>query len=75
VTETQVVGDLVVATALLRALRAMGATVAVDDFGSGWAPLTYLSTLRPQVLKLDKDMADGLECSSYQRDVVGGIAA
>jgi diguanylate cyclase (GGDEF)-like protein len=39
---------------LLRALRDDGVTVAVDDFGTGYASLAYLRDLPVDVLKLDR---------------------
>ena len=40
----------------LAALRAAGALVAVDDAGAGYAGLRHLLVLRPEIIKLDRDL-------------------
>ncbi len=45
----------------LRALRAIGVMVAVDDFGAGYATLARLRALQPDVLKIDRSLVAGSE--------------
>ena len=55
-TEHRAVEDM---TSLLRALdhlRARGAAIAVDDAGSGYSGLSQLLKLRPQMLKVDREL-------------------
>jgi diguanylate cyclase (GGDEF)-like protein len=40
----------------VRALRALGIRVAVDDFGAGYASLARLRTLEPDVIKVDRSL-------------------
>lgn len=40
----------------LEHLRALGVKIAIDDFGSGHANLSYLSSLPAQILKLDRSL-------------------
>ncbi|HET7203929.1 MAG TPA: EAL domain-containing protein [Steroidobacteraceae bacterium] len=61
VTETAAVANIVRAEALIRRLRELGCTVALDDFGRGLSSLTYLKTLPVTHLKID---------GSFVRDVV-----
>jgi EAL domain-containing protein (putative c-di-GMP-specific phosphodiesterase class I) len=35
-------------------LKAMGVMLAIDDFGTGHSSLSYLKTLNPDVLKIDR---------------------
>jgi EAL domain-containing protein (putative c-di-GMP-specific phosphodiesterase class I) len=42
-------------------LRAMGALIAVDDAGAGYAGLRQILTLRPQILKLDRELVMGVD--------------
>ena len=53
-TETAVLDDLERAAAQLRELRAMGVQVALDDFGIGQSPLTLLSRLPFNVVKIER---------------------
>jgi len=40
----------------VRALRALGVQVAVDDFGAGYASLARLRALEPDVIKVDRSL-------------------
>ncbi|MCV7425217.1 putative bifunctional diguanylate cyclase/phosphodiesterase [Mycobacterium montefiorense] len=53
ITEDLLVGDLAKARAVLNRLREAGIRVAIDDFGSGYASLTYLRELPIDDVKLD----------------------
>jgi EAL domain-containing protein (putative c-di-GMP-specific phosphodiesterase class I) len=46
--------------ARLAALREAGARIAVDDAGSGYAGLEHILHLRPEVLKLDRVLVQGV---------------
>lgn len=46
--------------ATLQRLAAKGALVAADDVGAGYAGLSQLMRLRPQMVKLDRGLVDGL---------------
>jgi EAL domain-containing protein (putative c-di-GMP-specific phosphodiesterase class I) len=60
VTETSLVEDLELATNALRRLVDLGAMVSIDDFGTGWASLTYLRQFPVHALKIDRVFVEGL---------------
>ena len=55
-TEHRVIEDLAPLVRQLSALRERGAMIAVDDAGSGYSGLRQLLELRPQLVKLDRDL-------------------
>ena len=51
---------------ILNQLKARGFTIALDDFGSGYSSLNYLSYLPIDNLKIDKSFIDDLEMEKNQ---------
>ena len=60
-TETVLLRDLTEAAATLRALRDVGVTISVDDFGMGHASLRYLRELPVGMVKIDRSIVAGFE--------------
>lgn len=54
VTETALLSDPARADVVITALRALGVGIAVDDYGTGHASLTYLKRLDVDELKVDR---------------------
>lgn len=54
ITENLMMRDLVLTGATLRALKALGISVAIDDFGIGYSSLSYLKNFPLNVLKIDQ---------------------
>lgn len=54
VTESLLMSDPALARATLTELRAMGLTLSIDDFGTGFCSLSYLRDLPVNVIKIDK---------------------
>jgi len=61
VTETALVEDLDQATDLLEHLAALGIGITIDDFGTGWASLTYLKQFPVHALKIDQSFVAGID--------------
>ena len=59
----------------LNAMSAMGLTLAIDDFGSGFSSLNYLKRLPVDVLKIDRMFIKDLEEDESDRAIVTGIIA
>jgi EAL domain-containing protein (putative c-di-GMP-specific phosphodiesterase class I) len=45
----------------LRELDALGAIIAIDDFGSGYSSLAYLSKLPIGIIKIDQSFVHGID--------------
>ena len=45
---------------ILREIRSHGIRLAVDDLGSGYSNLKYISDLQPEIVKLDRELISGL---------------
>nr|WP_307793901.1 GGDEF domain-containing phosphodiesterase [Actinotalea soli] len=72
ITETALMEDAEAAVATLGQLKEIGVGLAVDDFGTGYASLTYLRTLPLDELKIDRTFVDGVAHSPHDRAIVAG---
>jgi EAL domain-containing protein (putative c-di-GMP-specific phosphodiesterase class I) len=73
VTEQAVVDDYEDLEYVLRALRAAGAAIAVDDAGAGYASLQHIVALRPQFVKLDRSLVAGLDHDDAKLAVIEAL--
>ena len=55
-TESTVLGDIDFANDLLRSVRDLGARIELDDFGSGYLGLLYLSKRPIDTIKIDRHL-------------------
>jgi EAL domain-containing protein (putative c-di-GMP-specific phosphodiesterase class I) len=56
---------------VLREVRSrVGAHLVVDDFGAGYSNLKHISDLEPRVVKLDRNLVEGLERKPRQQKLV-----
>lgn len=59
----------------LTALSALGVRLALDDFGSGYSSLGYLTRLPFDRLKVDRSFVEGIATKPEKRKLLGGIIA
>ncbi|WP_244487259.1 EAL domain-containing protein [Afipia sp. Root123D2] len=59
----------------LTALSGLGVRLALDDFGSGYSSLGYLTRLPFDLLKVDRVFVDGIASAPEKRKLLGGIIA
>jgi EAL domain-containing protein (putative c-di-GMP-specific phosphodiesterase class I) len=60
VTEGVIMRDLQQAVAKMGELRAMGISLSIDDFGTGFSSLGYLKRLPIHEIKIDRSFIDGI---------------
>jgi EAL domain-containing protein (putative c-di-GMP-specific phosphodiesterase class I) len=75
ITDSVLLSDSETVLATLNKLRAMGICVAMDDFGTGHASVSFLRNFRFDKIKIDRsfirDLADGSRSSAIVRAVTG----
>ncbi len=59
ITETALLDDVQAAVATLESMKELGVRLCLDDFGTGFSSLTYLSKLPIDVLKIDRSFVSG----------------
>ncbi len=59
----------------VKALRAIGYRMALDDLGAGYAGLTTFAALEPEVVKLDMVLVRGVDREPIKRRLIGSMAA
>ena len=73
VTETSLLHDPDAVLPLLRRLRALGSSLALDDFGQGFSSLSHLRSLEADGIKIDKAFIDDLLTSSVDQTIVAAV--
>ncbi|MEY2447011.1 MAG: hypothetical protein QOH79_487, partial [Acidimicrobiaceae bacterium] len=75
VTETVLITDFDQASATLHSLADRGVGISIDDFGTGWASLTYLKSFPIHVLKIDRSFVADIDQSADGVAIVRSILA
>ena len=73
ITESVFMKDIERVIASMQAIRGLGVSFAVDDFGVGFSSLQYLSRLPLDCLKIDKSFIDGMEKAPEKVLLVQGV--
>ena len=61
------------AASTIHALKEMGFTISVDDFGSGYSSYTLLNYLPMDVMKIDRSLLVASDDSDRMRSILGNI--
>lgn len=72
-TEHSLVDDMAFAKSILDDIHGIGFKVALDDFGTRYSSLNYLSTIPFDTLKIDKSYIDDIASNQKKRVVVEEI--
>ena len=73
ITESEKVDDLAHVRNIVDYYRQRGFKTAIDDFGSGYAGLGWLTSLKPAVLKLDMGLIRDIDQDTVKQAVLKGI--
>ena len=73
VTETALAGDVDRVVRVLATLREHGVRIAIDDFGVGYASITYLSKFPASELKIDKSLVAHVTTDARMAKLVESI--
>ena len=75
ITEAMPLDDLGSAIRIMRELKQLGVSLAVDDFGTGWSSLAYLRHFPLDRLKIDRsftrDVTRAADAAAITRTVIG----
>ncbi|MEN0038268.1 MAG: bifunctional diguanylate cyclase/phosphodiesterase [Cellvibrio sp.] len=75
ITETAMLEDLERAKRIMLRCRDLGARMAVDDFGTGYASLTYIKRLPLDIIKIDRSFVADLPGNKVDWDITKGIVS
>jgi diguanylate cyclase (GGDEF)-like protein len=75
ITETAMLDDLERAKRIMLRCRDLGARMAVDDFGTGYASLTYIKRLPLDIIKIDRSFVVDLPTNKVDWDITKGIVS
>lgn len=73
ITESSLTGEIDEVTEKLQTLRDMGVSLSIDNFGTGYSPLTYLRLLPINQLKVDQSFIHNINADSNDSIIVTTI--
>jgi EAL domain-containing protein (putative c-di-GMP-specific phosphodiesterase class I) len=73
ITEGEKIQDYPSLNRALARLRARGLRVAIDDAGAGFAGITHLIELRPDIIKLDIELTRNIDSDPHRKALVGSL--
>jgi diguanylate cyclase len=75
ITETALIMDPERTTHILRQIKALGVSIAMDDFGVGYSSLSTLRAFPFDKIKLDRSFMSELEASPQARAIIRAVLA
>lgn len=75
ITETVAISDLSETKRFAETLNQLGGSVAIDDFGAGFTSIRHLSTLALSIMKIDKEMLNGIPGNADQEHLLRMMVA
>ncbi len=73
ITETVMIADDMRVVATLQALKALGITIAMDDFGAGYSSLSYLLRFPFDRIKIDRSFINEIENVSHSIAIIRAV--
>lgn len=73
ITEHAQVKDYNQLRATLNEIRATGVRIAVDDAGAGFASLRHILRFEPEIIKLDRELTEGIATDRQQQALAAGL--
>lgn len=73
ITESVVMENAEITTAMLRQLRSLGVQLSIDDFGTGYSSLSYLHRLPVNNLKIDRSFVSQMRPNNENSEIVRTI--
>jgi diguanylate cyclase (GGDEF)-like protein/PAS domain S-box-containing protein len=73
ITETTLLEAASPAAKTLRRLKRRGVLLGIDDFGTSYSSLSYITRLAPDFVKIDSSFVDGLCVNANDRAIVAAV--
>lgn len=73
--ETTLIKDFENANKIIKQLQSLGISIALDDFGDGYASLNYLQNLSFNTVKIDKSFITSIQKDERKMVIVKGMIA
>ena len=73
IVETEDIADTEHLQRIIEVYRKQGFQVALDDFGSGYSGLVRLATLRPDIVKLDRDLVRDCDTDPVRLGILASL--
>jgi EAL domain-containing protein (putative c-di-GMP-specific phosphodiesterase class I) len=75
ITESMLMENIEQATGILQALKSLGLSISIDDFGTGHSSLATLSKLPVNKLKVDRSFIHNLPANAHDRAITTAVIA